>query len=75
MRREYDEHTGEYYLHLFAKEQPDLNWENEETRKAIYDSAMRFWLDKGVDGFRVDCVNMSVDFNFLFQKYISPRSH
>ncbi|KAK4043287.1 glycoside hydrolase superfamily [Parachaetomium inaequale] len=55
---EYDEHTGEYYLHLFAKEQPDLNWENEETRQAIYDSAMRFWLDKGVDGFRVDTVNM-----------------
>jgi len=45
---------------LFAKEQPDLNWENEETRKAIYDSAMRFWLEKGVDGFRVDVVNMSV---------------
>ena len=57
---EYDEHTGEYYLHLFAKEQPDLNWENEETRQAIYDSAMRFWLEKGVDGFRVDTVNMSV---------------
>ncbi|KAJ9151789.1 Alpha-glucosidase [Pleurostoma richardsiae] len=55
---EYDEHTGEYYLHLFAKEQPDLNWENEETRNAIYDSAMKFWLDKGVDGFRIDCVNM-----------------
>ncbi|KAK3906489.1 glycoside hydrolase superfamily [Staphylotrichum tortipilum] len=55
---EYDEHTGEYYLHLFAKEQPDLNWENEEARKAIYDSAMRFWLEKGVDGFRVDVVNM-----------------
>lgn len=56
---EYDEHTNEYYLHLFAKEMPDLNWENEECRKAIYDSAMCFWLDKGVDGFRVDCVNMS----------------
>lgn len=55
---EYDEHTAEYYLHLFAKEQPDLNWEKPETRKAIYDSAMRFWLDKGVDGFRVDVVNM-----------------
>jgi oligo-1,6-glucosidase len=55
---EYDEPTGEYYLHLFAKEQPDLNWENEETREAIYNSAMRFWLDKGVDGFRVDTVNM-----------------
>lgn len=56
---EYDEHTGEYYLRLFAKEQPDLNWENEETRKAIYESAMRFWLEKGIDGFRVDVVNLS----------------
>ncbi|CAK7267738.1 hypothetical protein SEPCBS57363_002743 [Sporothrix epigloea] len=55
---EWDEHTQEYYLHLFAKEMPDLNWENEETRHAIYNSAMRFWLEKGVDGFRVDCVNM-----------------
>ncbi|KAH8909764.1 glycoside hydrolase [Coniochaeta sp. PMI_546] len=55
---EWDEHTQEYYLHLFAKEQPDLNWENEEARNAIYDSAMRFWLDRGVDGFRIDTVNM-----------------
>ncbi|OOO08011.1 alpha amylase catalytic region [Aspergillus oryzae] len=53
----WDEHTQEYYLHLYAKEQPDLNWDNEATRKAIYDSAVRFWLDKGVDGFRVDTVN------------------
>jgi oligo-1,6-glucosidase len=37
---------------------PDLNWENPEVRKAIYDTIMRFWLDKGVDGFRIDCVNM-----------------
>ncbi|OAA56646.1 maltase [Niveomyces insectorum RCEF 264] len=55
---EWDEHTQEYYLHLFAKEMPDLNWENADARQAIYDSAMRFWLDKGVDGFRIDCVNM-----------------
>jgi oligo-1,6-glucosidase len=55
---EWDEGTQEYYLHLFAKEQPDLNWENPETREALYNSAMRFWLDKGVDGFRIDCVNM-----------------
>lgn len=55
---EWDEHTQEYYLHLFAKEQPDLNWENPETRKAIYKSAMEFWLSKGVDGFRIDTVNM-----------------
>ncbi|CAJ2507061.1 Uu.00g082470.m01.CDS01 [Anthostomella pinea] len=54
----WDESFGEYYLHLFAPEQPDLSWENPEAREAIYDSAMRFWLDRGVDGFRVDCVNM-----------------
>lgn len=45
-------------MHLFAKEQPDLNWENADCRKAIHDSAMRFWLEKGVDGFRIDTVNM-----------------
>ncbi|CAG7920725.1 unnamed protein product [Penicillium olsonii] len=55
---EWDEHTEEYYLHLFCVEQPDVNWENAETRKAIHDSAMEFWLQKGVDGFRVDTVNM-----------------
>ncbi|PMD15662.1 glycoside hydrolase family 13 protein [Hyaloscypha hepaticicola] len=54
----WDEETQEYYLHLFATQQPDLNWENPETRRAIYDSAMEFWLKKGVDGFRVDTVNM-----------------
>ena len=54
----FDELTGEYYLHLFCSEMPDLNWENEETRNAIYESAMHFWLRKGVDGFRVDTVNM-----------------
>lgn len=54
---EWDEKTEEYYLHYFAPQQPDLNWDNETTRKAIYDSAIRFWLKKGVDGFRVDTVN------------------
>lgn len=54
----WDEATQEYYLHLFCPEQPDLNWENPETRKAIHDSAIEFWLKKGVDGFRVDTVNM-----------------
>lgn len=53
----WDEHTHEYYLHLYDKSQPDLNWGNEDCRRAIYDSAMRFWLDKGIDGFRVDTVN------------------
>lgn len=55
---EWDEHTQEYYLHLFCPEQPDLNWENPETRQAICKSAMEFWLERGVDGFRVDTVNM-----------------
>lgn len=53
---EYDEPSKQYYLHLFAKEQPDLNWENPEVREHIWDT-MRFWLDKGVDGFRMDVIN------------------
>ncbi|KAL2408647.1 Alpha-glucosidase [Exophiala dermatitidis] len=52
----YDEATGEYYLHLFASGQPDLNWENPDVVKAVHD-IMRFWLDKGVDGFRMDVIN------------------
>ena len=47
----------QYYLHLALPEQPDLNWQNPETRQAIYESAIRFWLEKGIDGFRVDVVN------------------
>ncbi|KLU90835.1 alpha-glucosidase [Magnaporthiopsis poae ATCC 64411] len=54
----WDDASQEYYLHLFAPEQPDLNWENAETRRAIYASAMESWLRRGVDGFRVDTVNM-----------------
>ncbi|CCH41479.1 alpha-glucosidase [Wickerhamomyces ciferrii] len=54
----YDETTDEYYLCLFAKTQPDLNWENEETRNAIYKSALEFWFKKGVDGFRIDTAGM-----------------
>ncbi|WP_029036171.1 alpha-amylase family glycosyl hydrolase [Salinimicrobium xinjiangense] len=50
---EFDENTGQYYYHAFLKEQPDLNWRNPEVQKAVFD-AMRFWLKKGVDGFRVD---------------------
>jgi oligo-1,6-glucosidase len=53
---EYDEQTGEYYLHLFSKKQPDLNWENEKVREEVY-KMMTFWLDKGVDGFRMDVIN------------------
>jgi oligo-1,6-glucosidase len=54
---EYDEKTGEYYLHLFSPKQPDLNWENPEVREAVY-AMMRWWLDRGVDGFRMDVINM-----------------
>ncbi|KAL2874708.1 hypothetical protein SGCOL_010081 [Colletotrichum sp. CLE4] len=53
---EYDEATDEYYLRLFACEQPDLNWENPKVRDAVHD-IMRFWLDKGADGFRLDVIN------------------
>jgi oligo-1,6-glucosidase len=54
---QYDEATGEYYLHLFSKKQPDLNWENPQVRAEIY-AMMRWWLDKGIDGFRMDVINM-----------------
>src|SRR3954452_3963071 len=54
---ERDEATGEYYLHLFSRKQPDLNWENPEVREAIY-AMMRWWLDRGVDGFRMDVINL-----------------
>lgn len=53
---EYDERTGEYYYHAFAKEQVDLNWANPEVRTAMKE-VMKFWLDKGVDGFRLDVIN------------------
>ncbi|WP_336852529.1 alpha-glucosidase [Sinomonas albida] len=53
---EYDEATGEYYLHLFSRKQPDLNWENPEVREAVY-AMMNWWLDRGVDGFRMDVIN------------------
>lgn len=54
---QYDDMTAEYYLHLFTKKQPDLNWENPKLRQSIYDM-MTFWLDKGVDGFRMDVINL-----------------
>jgi oligo-1,6-glucosidase len=53
---EYDPATGEYYLHLFSRKQPDLNWENPEVRDAVY-AMMNWWLDRGVDGFRMDVIN------------------
>jgi oligo-1,6-glucosidase len=54
---QYDAQTDEYYLHLFSTKQPDLNWENPRVRTAVYDM-MHWWLRKGIDGFRMDVINM-----------------
>lgn len=53
----YDETTKQYYLHIFSKKQPDLNWDNPKVREEIY-GIMNWWLDKGVDGFRMDVINL-----------------
>jgi oligo-1,6-glucosidase len=63
---QYDEKTGEYYLHIFSAKQPDLNWENPEVREAVY-AMMRWWLDRGIDGFRMDVINM-------ISKVVDPES-
>lgn len=61
---EWDETTEEYYLHLFTRKQPDLNWENPRVRQEVY-QMMRFWLDKGIDGFRMDAISLlSKDLSF-----------
>jgi len=54
---EYDDTTDEYFLHLFSKKQPDLNWENPKLRREVYDM-MNWWIDKGVDGLRMDVINL-----------------
>ena len=54
---QWDEIRGQYYLHLFSTKQPDLNWENPEVRHAVY-AMMRWWVDRGVDGFRMDVINL-----------------
>lgn len=53
---EFDEKTNQYYMHIFSKKQPDLNWENDEVRAALYEM-VNWWLDKGIDGFRVDAIS------------------
>ncbi len=83
----YDEQTDAWYLHLFTQKQPDLNWENPKVREEVY-ALMRFWLDKGVDGFRMDVIPMISkrpgfpdydyeDFNEVIQKVYAngPRVH
>ncbi|MBF5081744.1 alpha-glucosidase [Quadrisphaera sp. INWT6] len=64
---ELDETTGEYYLHLFSRKQPDLDWENPEVRAAVAEM-MRWWLDRGVDGFRMDVIN------FISKRYDADGS-
>jgi alpha-glucosidase len=53
---QYDEETDQYFLHVFSTKQPDLNWENEEVREALY-VTVNWWLDKGIDGFRIDAIS------------------
>lgn len=72
---EYDEPTGQYYLHLFSKKQPDLNWDNPVVRQEIADM-INYWLDMGVDGFRCDVINnISKDFTSPYAGGIGPHLH
>ncbi len=71
----FDEQTGQYYLHLYAEQQPDLNWDNPKVRREIADM-INFWLDMGVDGFRCDVIHsISKDFNAPFGGGIGPHLH
>lgn len=54
---QFDEKSGQYYLHLFSKKQPDLNWQNPKVRQEVYDM-MNFWIDKGIGGFRLDVIDL-----------------
>ena len=54
---EFDEESGQYFLHLFSKRQPDLNWENPQVHQEVYDM-MNFWIDKGIGGFRMDVIDL-----------------
>ena len=64
---QYDEATGQYYLHMFSKKQPDLNWDYEPVREEVF-SMMRWWLDQGIDGFRMDVISLiSKDSRMLYE--------
>ncbi len=67
----FDEQTGQYYLHQFDVKQPDLNWRNPHVREAMYD-VLRFWLDRGVDGFRVDVLWMLIKDEQLRDNLMNP---
>jgi alpha-glucosidase len=70
----YDPKTKQYYYHYFYVQQPDLNWRNPEVRKAMYD-AMRFWLDKGVSGFRIDAISRLFEDPNLHDDPIQPGTN
>jgi alpha-glucosidase len=67
----WDAATGQYYYHAFLKEQPDLNWRNAEVRAAMLD-ALRFWLERGVDGFRVDAIHHLIEAEHLRDNPLNP---
>lgn len=72
---EYDPDTDEYYLHIFSRKQPDLNWENKKVRKKIY-KMMKWWLNKGIDGFRMDVINLiSKDIKFPDGKRLEGQKY
>lgn len=70
----FDPASGEYYLGIFSPGQPDLNWENEQVRQAVYEM-MRWWVDRGVDGFRMDVINLiSKPAELISKEVIDPNS-
>lgn len=69
----WDEKTGQYYLHHFLKEQPELNWRNPDLREAMYD-VLRFWLDRGVDGFRMDVIGFLIKDKHMRDNPPNPKA-
>lgn len=69
----YDEHTGQYYLHQFVKEQPELNWRNPQVKEAMLET-LRFWLRRGVDGFRMDVIGLIYKDPQLRDNPINPNA-
>src|SRR5512145_1492493 len=67
----FDERTGQYYLHQFAKEQPELNWRNPQVEQAMYET-LRFWLRRGVDGFRMDVIGLIIKDEGLRDNPLNP---
>ena len=67
----FDEATGQYYYHAFLKQQPDLNWRNPDVREAMF-GVLRFWLDRGVDGFRVDAIHHLIEDTELRDNPVDP---